>query len=268
MVHGERQPYTAGVLDIPQATVARAIDILRRHGPLRAAAFARLMWPERCVNRTEGQCSQMGSPFLRQLAQVGYVQRIADIWTLRAVGTADRVGDSAVQTADAGAVGVPNGPPLGVPVGPLLGEPDPMAERERLRRLVQLADAPVATVVHDRVLGDLAIERGPIAFVLDGCLAEGCAYVVLLGATRNVYLPGEEMEMLVGLTPVEAARALHLRWAQSGQPPELLNVQAWIFLDDGIALTGWRPADADENWFDPEPLDERVHRQRELAGLG
>jgi hypothetical protein len=47
------------MLDIPAATVARAIDVLRA-GPMRADEFARRMWPERSADRTPGQQSRVG----------------------------------------------------------------------------------------------------------------------------------------------------------------------------------------------------------------
>ena len=265
------------MLDIPAPIVAHAIEILRVGGPMRAAEFARRMWPERCVDRTEGHQSQTGSPFLYQLRQVGYVQQVGDLWTLRMVGNADGLGDSAVRTADASAVGLPlqlpNGPPVGLPLqppnGPPLGPPfavpDPLVERQRLHRLVALATEPVPTVTHDRVLGDLAIR----AVAVDAALVEACALTVLRGRSANIYLPCGAPQMIVGLSPAEGARALYLRWSQSGQPPELPREGAWIRVPDGVVASSsyWRPAGAPESWVDPEDVRVRVQRLRVSAGL-
>jgi hypothetical protein len=123
----------------------------------------------------------------------------------------------------------------------------------------------VATVTHDAAFGDLAI-RGA---VLDGVLVEACALVVLLGRSANVYPPCGAPYMLVDLSPAEGARALFLRWAQSGQPPEPARPGAWIRVPDGfIATSGfWRPAGAPAGWVDPEDVRVRVGRQRAAAGL-
>jgi len=262
------------VLDIPAPTVARAIGILRT-GPLTAARFAQRMWVERSAIRSPGQQSRSGHALLRQLAQVGYAQRIGDLWTLRVVGTADGLGDSAVPTADAAAVGLPLGLPVasGVetgesrPVGAPVGWADRAAERQRLHRLVALATEPVPTVTHDAVLGDIEVRGVP----LDLPLEQACAWVTLRGHRTNVYPVGETSEMLVGVTPVEAARALFLRWLQSGVPPELLNEEAWFFADDGLIESPvcWKPEGVDDEvWLcEMEPLDKQVRRQRAAAGL-
>jgi hypothetical protein len=76
--------------------------------------------------------------------------------------------------------------------------------------------------------------------------------------------------MIVALTPVEAARVLHIRWRQSGRPPELPNDEAWLFSDDGLIAYGWQPERIDtERWLCDivEPLHVRVQRQRAAAGL-
>ena len=69
------------------------------------------------------------------------------------------------------------------------------------------------------------------------------------------------------MRPAEAARALHVRWARSGQPPSVPHETWWLRVDDGIAALLDAP---DEVWDDPayEPqLDVRLRRQREAAGL-
>jgi hypothetical protein len=75
--------------------------------------------------------------------------------------------------------------------------------------------------------------------------------------------------MIVGLSPAEGARALFLRWHQSGQQPDLARPSAWITAADGIvAMPGaWRPADASASWIDPEDVRARVWRLRASAGL-
>lgn len=281
------------MIEIKQATVARAIDILRG-GPMTAAQFAAKMWPERTKDHTPGERSRAGHPLLRQLAQVGYVQRVGDLWMLRLVGTADGLRDfpvaTAVGTADGLAVGLPValavGPPVGLGVAPAVGAADRLPERvpnepprneaerradlDRLHRLVAFATEPVATVTHDAVLGNIEIRAWP----LDELLEEACAWTVLQGRSQNVYPPvgGETAEMLVALTPVESARALYLRWQQSGRPPELLNERAWLVADDGLIAGPWA-------WMPPEYTDwgvwlcertfgaEQIRRQREGAGL-
>jgi hypothetical protein len=75
--------------------------------------------------------------------------------------------------------------------------------------------------------------------------------------------------MLVGLQPAEGARALYLRWSQSGQPPDLARSGAWITVEDGVLATPgyWRPAGASRGWMDPEDVRMRIQRQRAAAGL-
>ncbi|MGO9833552.1 MAG: hypothetical protein ACLP1X_04990 [Polyangiaceae bacterium] len=271
-----RRPYTPIVLDIPAPTVARAIGILRS-GAMRADAFARLMWPERSANRTPGEQSRSGHALLRPLAQVGYVQQDGDIRTLRTVGTADGLGDSAVRTAVGSAVGpavglsvgLTVGPTDGLPVAPPLGlpfaGPDPLVERQRLHRLVALAVDPVPTVTHDVALGDLALRGEPVGAVL----IEACGIVVLLGRSVNVYPPCGAPRTIVGLTPIESARVLHVRWLQLGQPPDLARPSAWITIEDGIIASSgfWRPAGAPASWVDQEDVGVRIQRQRAGAGL-
>jgi hypothetical protein len=268
----DRRPYSNDVLDIPPATVTRAISLLRS-GAMRADAFARAMWPERSADRTPGQQSRSGYALLLQLGRVGYVQQVGDLWTLRTVGTADLPLDSAVHaavpTGVLTAVGLPVGQGVGLadglPVGPALGEPDPQSELQRLHRLVRLADAPIPTVTHDQALGDIAIRAAP----LDVMLVDGCGLVVLRGRSANVYPPCGAPRMLVGLQPAEGARALYLRWSQSGQPPNLPRPSAWITVEDGFVATpgAWRPAGAPMGWMDPEDVRVRVARQRAAAGL-
>lgn len=134
----------------------------------------------------------------------------------------------------------------------------------RLARLVQQAIEPLESVSHDIALGDIRIRTFP----LDGALAEASGLIVLSGRTANIYLPCGA-PMLVGLTPAEAARALFLRWQQSGQPPELPRAGAWIVIADGLVACSvyWRPAGAPASWVDPEDVRTRIQRQRVSAGL-
>ncbi len=269
------------MIDIPPPTVARAIGILRS-GAMRADAFARAMWPERSADRTPGEQSRSGHALLREFGRVGYVQQVGDLWTLRTVGTADGLRDFPVPTADATAVGLGVGLPVppadGLPVGQAYGPEDALpagappgwrdqvASRQRLYRLVALATEPVPTVTHDRVLGDIEIRGVP----LDPPLEEACSWVVLRGIRTNVY-PIGRTEMLVGLSPIEAARALHVRWRQSGVPPVMLDDEAWFFADDGLIASpfDWKPVDVDEEeWLcGMEPVHEHIRRQRAEAGL-
>ena len=148
------------------------------------------------------------------------------------------------------------------PTGPRVEQSDEQAERQRLQQLVQLADEPKPTVTHDQTLGDLRIRGAPV----DRCLAEACAFAVLRGRSLNVYPPTGAM--LVALTPVEGGRALHVRWRQSGVPPELPG-RGWLFFDDGVASAPgcWKPEGAGRQWPE-EPFLERIARQRAAAGLG
>lgn len=154
------------------------------------------------------------------------------------------------------------------PLQEALREPlqDALQERQREARqlayLVGLADEPVPAVTHDRALGNIRV-RG---FFLDQCLAEACAFAVLRGRSINVYLPVGAM--VVGLQPIEGARALHLKWRQSGVPPELPG-RGWLLFDDGVASAPgcWKPEGAGRQWSE-EPFLERIQRQRAAAGLG
>lgn len=255
--------------ELKHAQVARAVDVLRA-GPLTAAQFAARMWPDR--ERDPGRQAQAGHALLRRLDELGYLDRVADFWALRrfsavsADGTAvpSAVG-TAARSADPSAVGLGVGLADGLPGELPLGKPDPQSELQRLHRLVRLADAPVQTVTHDAALGDIAI-RGA---ALDGVLVEACAIVVLSGRSANVYPACGAPHMIVGLAPAEAARAMFLRWNQSGQPPNLARSGAWITIEDGIVATPgfWRPAGAPAGWIDGEDVRARVQRQRAAAKL-
>jgi hypothetical protein len=256
--------------ELKQAAVARAIDVLRG-GPLTAAAFAVKMWPDRVVGRTPGQHSKMGHAFLQRLGQLNYVERVGDLWMVRRFGgdTGGAAGDpSKFAPPVAPPVGLPGGlptwSPAGSPTGLVNGQAALQPEQLRLTRLVGQATEPVPTVTHDAAFGDIAI-RGA---ALDGVLVEACAIVVLSGRRMNVYPPFAP-HMLVGLAPAEGARALYLRWQQSGAPPELARPGAWITVEDGIvaAPSFWRPADAPAGWFDQEDVRTRIGRQRRAAGL-
>ena len=117
----------------------------------------------------------------------------------------------------------------------------------------------------EQAFGDIRIR----SIALDGALVEACAIVVLLGNGANIYPPCGAPHMLVGLSSAEAARALFLRWSQSGQPPELARPAAWIVTPDGIVATPgcWRPAGAPVGWIDQEDVRARVQRQRVAVGL-
>jgi hypothetical protein len=142
-------------------------------------------------------------------------------------------------------------------------EAERRAELERLHRLVRLADQPMATITHDRALGDIAVRGEP----LNEPLIEACALTVLRGRSANVYLPCNS-EMIVGLTPIEAARALYLQWLQSGQSPKLPHYEGWLFADDGyIAVPDCWGEDALYAIELVEPIDEQIRRQRAAAGL-
>jgi hypothetical protein len=257
------------MIDIPAATVARALDVLRK-GAMRADAFARAMWPERCASRSPGRQAQSGHALLRQLALVGYARKVGDLWTLRAIGSAERVDESAISTADGSALGQRMELPDGLQVRASDEAADPQARQLRLEQLVRLADEPVPGVTSDRALGDVAI-RGRL--VDDGGTCEGLciiadalAFIVLAGVTMNVYPPIGPM--LYAVRPIEAARALHVRWARSGQPPSVPHDGWWFRLHDGIAAV-LDPAEED-TWGDPEfepQIEVRLRRQREAAGL-
>jgi len=253
------------VYEVQQAQVARAIDLLRA-GPLTAAQFAARMWPDR--ERDPGRQAQAGHALLRRLGELGYVEHIGEFWAVRRFAAVSEDGTavpSAVGSADPSAVGLPNGLPDHLPLQQPDGPPDGQAERQRLHRLVRLADAPVQTVTHDAALGEIAVR----SIALDDAIVEACALTVLRGRSANVYLPCGAPQMLVGLSPAESARALFLRWGQSGRPPDLARPSAWITVPDGfIATSGaWRPVGAPAGWMDQEDVRVRVQRQRAAAGL-
>jgi|HubBroStandDraft_2_1064218.scaffolds.fasta_scaffold01740_6 hypothetical protein len=266
--------------EVKQAAIARAIDILRG-GPLTAAAFAVKMWPDRAQGRTPGQHSKMGHSFLRRIGELNYVSRIGDLWTVsvfdgRSAGIQAVHGESNGYPSAVGypvppppnGYGTPNGYPTQHFAGPATGLQDRQAtgqaERERLARLIGQATEPVPTVTHDAAFGDLAI-RG---VAVDAALGEACAIVVLSGLRKNVYPPCGA-PMLVGLAPAEGARALYLRWVQSGSPPELPRPGAWVVIPDGVVATPgyWKPLGAPVGWVDPEDVRTRIGRQRAAAGL-
>ena len=262
--------------EVKQAQVARAVDVLRA-GPMTAAAFAVKMWPDRVSGRTPGQHSKMGHGLLQRLGQLNYVERVGDLWMVKRFDGAPSGGAPGVSgDVAAGLVGGPPaiGPHGASPVGPHVGSASGpvdaqsvrQAERQRLARLVQQANDPVSGVTHDAALGDLAV-RG---FASGGWLLEASAIVVLLGRSANVYPPCGAPRMLVALQPAEGARALFLRWGQSGQPPEIPRPGAWIHLDDGIAATPgfWAPAGAPAGWVDPEDVRARIGRLRAAEGIG
>lgn len=267
--------------EIKPAQIARAIDVLRA-GPLTAAQFAVKMWPDRVVDRTPGQHSKMGHSFLRLLGASNYVSRVGDLWTV-SVFDGRSAGGQAVNgemngypSAGGYPVGLlPHGhqaangysiqPLAGQPTGPANGQATEQAERQRLAWLVGQATEPVATVTHDAVFGDIKVRSIP----LDGAIVEACAIVLLSGKSANVYPPCGAPQMLVGLSPAEAGRALFLRQCQTGQSPELARPAAWIRIPDGYVAAScfWRPAGAPGSWMDPEDVRARVMRQRVNAGL-
>lgn len=256
--------------EISQSQVSRAVDVLK-NGPMQAKTFAEKMWPGRHSN--PGKASKAGHAVLQRLGAVGYVEKAGDLWLLRGFPRSSTDG-SAVQSATGSAFGPamqsPMGPPTVSPVGlptqpptgSPIGQPDEQLERQRLGQLVSLADNPVAGVTHDAVYGNVRV-RGHF---IDDCLAEACAFAVLRGRSLNVYPPLGNA--LVGLSPIEGGRVLHVRWRQSGAVPALPS-RGWILLDDGIASApnSWRPAGANLQWPE-EPFLERIARQRAEAGLG
>jgi len=261
--------------EVKQAHLARAIDILRA-GPLTAAQFAARMWPDRRNDeggeRSHSQQSHAGHAFLRRLLTLAYVDRVGDLWTIRQFSANGSASHSANGFADPYTNGLPNGLPGGPTNGPTNHLPrhspdalqDSQAERLRLGRLVHQAAESVPTVTHDAAFGDIRIR----SIALDGALVEACGLVVLSGESMNVYLPCGA-QMLVGLSPAEGARALFLKWTQSGQPPDVPRAGAWIRIEDGFVATPgfWRPAGAPAGWVDPEDIRARIHRQRVNAGL-
>jgi len=263
--------------EMKQATIARAIDILRA-GPMTGAAFAARMWPERVVGKSHGMQTKMAHALLRRIAELNYIERVGDLWMVRHFGgapDANANGSFSHGGANGHAVGLV--PTSGSLMGPLLelpagsanglvnGQATELAERTRLLRLVGQATEPVASVTHDAAFGNLAIRGAP----LDAALVEASALVVLLGQNANVYPPCGAPQMLVGLSPAEGARALYLRWSQSGRPPDLPRSSAWIRVPDGFVATSgaWRPVGALASWVDSEDVRVRVQRQRHAAGL-
>jgi hypothetical protein len=254
--------------EVKQASIARAIDVLR-NAPMTAAQFALKMWPDR-EYKSDSRASQGGHILLRRLSELGYLERIGDLWMIRRVSAGFSEGSAAGPVDHL--IDRPVDHLTARPVDHLLngsanGSTEGQADRLRLRELVGLADRPVLSVSHDAVYGNLSI-RG---MSVDSCIAEACAFAVLQGRSINVYPP--DGPMLVGLQPVEAARVLRLRWQQSGQPPELpyRGGSAWIIGDDGIiAARGcWKPAGAGPQWqVHEEPIENRIARQRAEAGLG
>lgn len=276
--------HPARVYEIKQAHVARAIDILRA-APLTAVQFAVRMWPDRRNpdggELTRTQRSHAGHAFLRRMGELGYVLRTGDLWTIRPFSVPGSAAPSANGFADPSAAGLPdglhyaplngstNGLPNGLahhpPNGLAHGAPDDQSERQRLARLVQQAVDAHPSVTHDVAFGDIKV-RGA---TLDEAIADACAIIVLSGRSANVYPPCGAPAMLVGLQPAEGARALYVRWQQSGAPPELPRLCAWITTEDGIVATSgfWRPAGAPASWVDPEDVRVRIARQRAGAGL-
>ena len=257
------------MFEMTQAQIARAVDVLRS-GPVKADVFATRMWPDKKFDK--GNAGRAGHSILRRLGALGYVERVGDLWMTRAFSQSLPV-VSREETRVA--LGAGPGEPLreslrehpSVPLSEPLreGQREEQEARQRLQQLVGLADELVPTVTHDRTFGDLRI-RGR---AVDDCLAEACAFAVLRGRSINVYLPVGEM--LVALTPIEGGRALHVRWRQSGIPPEppFRGGVLWINVEDGIASAPncWQPEGADRYWTE-EPTLQRIARQRAEAGLG
>lgn len=257
--------------EIAQSQIARAVDVLK-NGPMPARTFAEKMWPGR--HESAGSAKIAGNTVLHRLGKLGYVEKAGDMWFLRGFSnSASNMLGTEFGGGSGGVLGtqLPAVSPAQLPTGTLAttpgGSPNELLEQSRLQQLVQLADAPVPSVTHDAVLGNIRI-RG---LFVDDCISEACAFAVLRGRSLNAYLP--DGPMLVGLTPVEGARALHLRWKQSGMPPEPPHRggSAWITAVDGvIALPGcWKPLGAGPQWESlEEPILARLQRQRAAAGLG
>ena len=266
--------------DLKQADVSRAIDILR-NGAISAADFSKRMWPDRKAadggERSRGSHTLAGSAFLHRIGALGYVEKVGDLWVTRSAFSGSPAVLSPSHSPSHFQSFSPSYSPsdrAGSFPGSLPGEPavsspgatpGQSAERTRLIRLVELAVEPVESITCDSALGDLRIR----SIAVDAALVEACAIVVLSGHQANVYPPCGAPQMIVGLSPAEAARALFLRWQQSGQPPELPRVGAWIRIPDGIVASSgfWRPAGAPAGWVDPEDVRARVQRQRAAAGL-
>lgn len=264
--------------DVKAAEVSRAIDVLRG-GAITAAEFSMRMWPDR-ERETRGKHSLAGHAFLQRLGALGYVDRVGDLWVIRsfspgpAGSTAGAAAGPALGPLGSALPGYAQALPLGDPPvsrgaspwGPSPAPPSTRAgEGERLVRLVSPATDPVASVTHDAALGNLAV-RG---FELDPAITEACAACVLSGRSENVYPPCGAPRMMVGLQPGEAARALYLRWQQSGRAPEPPREGAWIRVGDGIVATPgfWRPSGAGAGWVEPEDVRVRVARLRRVEGL-
>jgi hypothetical protein len=263
------------MIEITQAQIARSVDVLKS-GPMPAKVFAEKMWPGR--HKDPGTASRAGHAILHRLGTFGYVEKTGEMWFLRSFSgstvSAPWVGSRVVPTVQPMSgplVGPPAVPLVQSPTGPLVipsaESSDELLARQRLAELVGLADNPVVGVEHDAVYGSLSI-RG---MRVDACILEACTFAVLQGRSINVYPPAGSM--LVALLPIEGARALHVRWKQSGVPPQLPHRggSAWITLDDGVvAARGcWRPLGASPQWQTlEEPLGNRIARQRAEAGLG
>jgi hypothetical protein len=269
--------------EITQAQIARSVDVLK-NGPMPARTFAEKMWPGR--HEESGRAKIAGNTVLHRLGKLGYVEKAGDLWFLRSFSNTVPMGLGAGLGTESGGglgtqlpVGLPAGFPAQLPtsspttlpaVSPTSspgGFPGDQSERSRLGQLIALADGSVAGVTHDIALGNVRI-RGVL---VDACIAEACAFAVLRGGSLNVYPPVGEM--IVNLSPAEGARALFLRWKQSGLAPELPHRggSAWLTADDGmIAARGaWKPAGAGPQWqVLEEPLADRIARQRAAAGLG
>jgi|HubBroStandDraft_2_1064218.scaffolds.fasta_scaffold06849_2 hypothetical protein len=259
------------MFELSQAQLSRAIDVLRS-GPIKADVFATRMWPDR--EYKNGDAGRAGHLILRKLGSLGFVERVGDLWMTRSFSQSIPVVTQVTTQV-----------PLGVRPGEALREPllerpqeplrEPLQEahqeghedRQRLGHLVGLADEPVPTVTHDRALGDIRIRGIP----LDACLVEACAFAVLRGRSLNIYPPSGPM--IVNLSPGEGARALYLKWKQSGQPPEppYRGGTGWFSMDDGISSAPgcWQPLGASRDWrMTEEPFLDRIARQRAAAGLG
>jgi hypothetical protein len=243
-----------------------------------ARTFAEKMWPGR--HGEPGRAKIAGNTVLHRLGKLGYVEKAGDLWFLRGFSNPSSGGLGTELGAGLGSglgtqfpAGLPAGFPTqlptvstaALPAGSTTASPDDQAERLRLGQLVALADNPVAGVTHDVALGNVRI-RGRF---IDDCLAEACAFAVLRGRSINTYPPVDQM--VVGLTPAEGARALYLKWRQSGLPPEppFRGGVLWINVEDGIASAPncWQPEGADRYWTE-EPTLQRIARQRAEAGLG
>ncbi len=256
--------------EISQSQVSRAVDVLK-NGPMPAETFAGKMWPGR--HAKFGRAKIAGNTVLHRLGKLGYVEKAGNLWFLRGFSNSGSSGLGTELGAGLGGeirtqlpVELPARLITALPAQPIAGSSsvslEDQTERLRLQQLVGLADAAVVGVTHDAVYGNVRV-RGHF---IDDCLAEACAFAVLRGRSLNVYPPLGNA--LVGLSPIEGGRVLHVRWRQSGAVPALPS-RGWILLDDGIASApdNWRPAGANLQWPE-EPFLERIARQRAEAGLG